>query len=727
MKPDRIGQFEIVAEIAAWEGGAVYKATDAKAKTVLLRTVRMDALGAAERVMHISVAAKSAHGLSSPNIAGVLGGGRAGDVFLVAWEFVEGVKLSTNLEKGQPLSPSECTDLSRQICFGLDHAHSKGVVHPELKPGNIILEWDGTAKMLDFGMPRKLLGVELSEFLHYASPEDIQGKQPGPRANLFSWGAILYQMATGQRPFRGETAEALKRQIVELMPPPPHEVKKDLHPGLSQIIMKALAKHPGERYNSGADLVRDLETYKQPPPAKPPEPAPMPVTAQMPAAAKPPVPPPASPTPPAPAVVKPPPPPPPAPTVVKPPAPPPAAISPPAATTPAAPAAAPAEPAAPSSPPAVQEAGLPAAPATPAAAVPRAKPAPAAAAKPAAVAPKAVPPKLVYAMGGVIVLLLLILIGAVLWRSDSGKEDAAATTTTTAPAAPATPAPDSTETTPATSPPAATPGTATPAVGTPPVSSPPSSSATPAGKAKAAPEPPKPAPVITGEVAIDSTPPGAEIQIDGRHEAAWITPYTAALPVGRHTVTLSMPGRMSATRTVEVAAGKKVVVAAGLAERAATIAVSSDPAGAAILLDGQNTGKVTPADLIVAKGSHTILVRKQNYLDATSTMSLEPGQSAQFAPTLKLSGSTSDIKTVGGIGGLFGGGTKDQARITVRTNPKGAQVLVNGQPVKKNTPVEFFLNPGSYEITLMHPAHKVFKKVITVEKGGKLTLDETLP
>ncbi len=716
MKPDRIGQFEIVAEIAAWEGGAVYKATDSKGKTVLLRTLRMDAPGAAERVMHISVAAKSAHGLSSPNIAGVLGGGKAGDVFLVAWEFVEGVKLSTTLEKGQPLAPSEFTDLSRQICFGLEHAHSKGVVHPELKPGNIILEWDGTAKMLDFGMPRKLLGVELSEFLHYTSPEDVQGKQPGPRANLFSWGAILYQMVTGQRPFRGETAEALKRQIVEHTPPAPHEVKKDVHPGLSQIIMKALAKHPGERYNSGADLVRDLENYKQIQPAKPPEPTPKPVTAQTPAVAKPPPPPAVSPS---------------VPAVVKPLAPlAPAAISPEVTCVTAPPASTPVaaipEQAAASPPASVQEAGLPAEPATPAVATPVAKPAVAAAvAKPAAAAPKAVPPKLVYALGGVIVLLLVILIGAVLWRGDSGKEDGTATTTTTT--APATPAPVPTESTPAPPPPAGTPGSAKSAVGTSPTFSQPSGSAARAAKPAPVAAPPTPAPVITGEVAIDSTPPGAEIQIDGRHEAAWITPYTAALPVGRHAVTLTMPGRMSVTRTVEVAAGKKVVVAAGLAERAATIAVSSDPPGATILLDGQNTGKVTPADLILAKGSHTILVRKQNYLDASSTLNLAPGQSERFAPTLKLSGSTSDIKTAGGIGGLLGGGSKDQGRVTVRTNPKGAQVLVNGQPVKKNTPVEFFLNPGSYEITLMHPAHKVVKKIITVEKGGKLTLDETLP
>lgn len=714
MKPDRIGQFEIVAEIAAWEGGAVYKATDAKGKTLLLRTLRMDAPGAAERVMSISVAAKSAHGLSSPNIAGVLGGGKAGDVFLVAWEFVEGVKLSTTLEKGQPLSPSEFTDLTRQICFGLDHAHSKGVVHPELKPGNIILEWDGTAKLLDFGMPRKALGVELSEFLHYTSPEDVQGKQPGPRANIFSWGAILYQMVTGQRPFRGETAEALKRQIVEHMPPAPHEVKKDVHPGLSLIIMKALAKVPADRYASGAELVRDLENYKQVQPAKPPEPAPKPVKAPPPAAARV-----APPTSSAPAPL-----PPPAVKAAAPPAP--APVSPPAASVSAtpvsAPAAAPSDTAVPTPPPSVQVTDGPATPVAPAVAISKPTPTAAAVTNAAPAAPKAVPPKLIYAMGGVIVLLLVVLIAAVFWRGDSGNEGSAASTTTTAPG---TPPPVSSEATPATPSPAGTPGAATPAVGT--TSSQPTSSAARTAKPTPVVAPPTPAPVITGEVAIDSTPPGAEIQIDGRHETAWITPYTAALPPGRHAVSMTMPGRMSVTRTVDVAAGKKVVVAAALAERAATVAIGSDPAGATILLDGQNTGKVTPADIIVAKGSHTILVRKQNYLDASSTMDLAPGQSAQFAPALKLSGSTSDIKTAGGIGGLFGGGSKDQGRITVRTNPKGAQVLVNGQPVKKNTPVDFFLNPGSYEITLMHSAHKVVKKTITVEKGGKLTLDETLP
>ncbi|MGH9649445.1 MAG: serine/threonine-protein kinase, partial [Terriglobales bacterium] len=202
MKRDRIGQFEILAELAPWaEGGSVYRAKDAKQRVVLLRALRLDAPGAAQKLMQISLEAKAASVLASPNIAGVLGGGKAGDIYVVGWEFVEGVKLSATLAKSELLSPSEVTDLCRQICSGLDHAHSKNVVHPELKPGNILVEWDGTAKMLDFGVPRRFSGSQLTEALHYISPEEARGSNLSPRSNLFSLGVILYQMVTAKRPF----------------------------------------------------------------------------------------------------------------------------------------------------------------------------------------------------------------------------------------------------------------------------------------------------------------------------------------------------------------------------------------------------------------------------------------------------------------------------------------------------------------------------------------------
>ncbi|HEV2021747.1 MAG TPA: PEGA domain-containing protein, partial [Terriglobales bacterium] len=256
---------------------------------------------------------------------------------------------------------------------------------------------------------------------------------------------------------------------------------------------------------------------------------------------------------------------------------------------------------------------------------------------------------------------------------------------------------------------------------------------TPAGPAKAKAKPvraaaaPVEAPAATGGLSLDSSPQGAEVQIDGRHEPGWVTPFTVTgLAVGGHTVSFSKPGHTGVSRTAQVAAGQNAILAVPMAELAATISVNSTPAGANVILDGRDTGKVTPAQIVVAKGSHTVAVRKPGYLDASGTLETVPGQAAQFSPTLKLTGSTENIKTVGKFGSIFGGAQENSGRVAVRTNPKGAQVLVNGQPVKKTTPVEFFLSPGSYEISLTLEGYKPVKKVVDVEKGGKLTVDVTL-
>jgi hypothetical protein len=198
------------------------------------------------------------------------------------------------------------------------------------------------------------------------------------------------------------------------------------------------------------------------------------------------------------------------------------------------------------------------------------------------------------------------------------------------------------------------------------------------------------------------------------------------LAVGSHTVSFSLPGHTSTSRPAQVAAGQNAVLSVQLAELAATLSLNSDPAGADITLDGKGTGKVTPAQIIVGKGSHTVSLQKPGYLEASGTVQAAPGQTAQFSPTLKQTGSTENIKTVGKLGGLFGGAQANQGRVSVRTNPKGAQVRVNGQPVKKTTPVDFYLEPGSYELSLTLEGYKPVKKVVDVVKGGKLTVDETL-
>jgi hypothetical protein len=121
-----------------------------------------------------------------------------------------------------------------------------------------------------------------------------------------------------------------------------------------------------------------------------------------------------------------------------------------------------------------------------------------------------------------------------------------------------------------------------------------------------------------------------------------------------------------------------------------------------------------------------VAVHKQGYLDASSKLETSPGQTAQFSPTLKLTGSTENIRTVSKFGGIFGGAQENSGRVSVRTNPKGAQVLVNGQPLKKTTPVDFYLDPGSYELSLTLEGYTPVKKIVDVEKGGKLTVDVTL-
>ena len=685
MAPQQIGQFAILVELAPCEGGVVYKATDPKGRTVALRTLRLDAPGAAEIVPVFRAAAKAASGLSSPNVAGIFGGGEAGGLFFVAVEFVEGVKLSTTLAKGEPVPMSEALDLSRQVCSGLDHAHAKGIVHPELKPSNIIVEWDGTAKIMDFGVPRKHPPGELSEASYYLSPEEVRGDALTPRSNLFSWAAMLYHMVSGRKPFDAPDAETLWQKIAEEMPPPPHETNPGLPPRVSEILLKALAKAPEARYGSGAELLNDLENYKrvEAAPLKPAAAAPR-SPARPPAAARPALAPASSLSPVAPARPAPPPPPPP---VIAAPPPKPRPV-------PAPPKPAPAEtPAAAPHPPA------------PVAAAKAASPEPAAAKVAAPALPKNL---LLYGMGGAIVLLI-VAVGALWMRQTpaqptSAPPPAAGAATGSAPAAgdAATPAPE-------------------------PVSGPPSGAVRTAKTKQPVVAAPVETPVATGGLSLDSSPQGAEVQIDGRHEPGWVTPFTVTgLTVGGHTVSFSKAGHTGVSRTAQVAAGQNAVLAVQMAELAATISVSSEPAGASVLLDGKDTGKVTPAQIVVAKGSHKVVVRKQGYLEASGTLETVPGQPAQFSPTLKLTGSTENIKTVGKFGGIFGGAQENSGRVAVRSNPKGAQVTVNGQPVKKTTPVEFFLNPGSYEITLSLTGYKPVKKVVDVEKGGKLTLDETL-
>jgi hypothetical protein len=249
-------------------------------------------------------------------------------------------------------------------------------------------------------------------------------------------------------------------------------------------------------------------------------------------------------------------------------------------------------------------------------------------------------------------------------------------------------------------------------------------------KSRRAPAPPPVPVVIPGEVLIDSSPQGAQFQIDGKSDPSWVTPFTVVgMSPGKHVVSASKSGYSSDIRSVDVAAGSKSSLTLRLSPMNALVVVNSTPPGADVIVDGKPTARVTPAQFAVEKGSHTILLRKQGYLDETITADLGPAQNFQFSPALRALGNTEDIRTVGKFNKLFGRGgdsTAGMGSISIHTQPKGAQIAINQRLLDKASPVDIMLGPGNYIVDVTLTGFKPVHKVVSVDKGGKAAIDEIL-
>jgi hypothetical protein len=188
-------------------------------------------------------------------------------------------------------------------------------------------------------------------------------------------------------------------------------------------------------------------------------------------------------------------------------------------------------------------------------------------------------------------------------------------------------------------------------------------------------------------------------------------------------VAFSKSGYITQTQTVEVTAGQALTIHAQLPMSVSTLAVSSDPAGGSILVDGKETGKLTPAQLAVEKGEHKIVVRKQGFADANVTTNVAEGETFTFAPKLQPGSSEGAI---GKLKSFFGGIPAGKGQVDVRTDPKGAEILVNGRPFEKKAPTKLILDPGSYSIAFKLDGYKPAQKTVIVEEGKKVPLEQTL-
>jgi predicted Ser/Thr protein kinase len=269
MIPQTVGRYEITGELGRGAMGVVYKATDPTiGRTVALKTMRLDVHGleSGEIVRRFKNEARAAGLLNHPNIVTIYDAGEHEGIFYIAMEFMQGTTLQAVLDEKRILDTNEAIQFSREICEGLDYAHAHGIVHRDVKPANIMITARGGVKIMDFGIAKaggsmtstgQVLGTP-----NYMSPEQVKGRSLDGRSDLFSFAVILYEMLTGEKPFVGQNVTTIIYKIVNESPIPPRDLDASIHPGLNAIVVKALAKVPDERYQSGAELVRDLENYK---------------------------------------------------------------------------------------------------------------------------------------------------------------------------------------------------------------------------------------------------------------------------------------------------------------------------------------------------------------------------------------------------------------------------------------------------------------------------------
>ncbi|HEY1800726.1 MAG TPA: PEGA domain-containing protein [Terriglobales bacterium] len=807
---NKIGRFEIISEISRSEAIAVYKATDSEsAQTVALKVLKLESFGDQAKTLVESIVkeVESNKALQSPNIALLNSAEEVDGSFCASMEYIQGNSVATTLSRKEGFSIWDLLDIARQTRQGLDHAWSHKVAHHSLEPAKIMVTWDGTVKLLGFGISQMSAFAAQAKgqapaILHYMSPEQLRGDPIDARSNLFSLGAIFYEMMTECKAFQGEDADQVRQQVLESTPVPPHQINKKINPALSEVILKSLAKDPEQRYQTGQELVEELEKCKNSPaktigPTVAPGVVKAAVSAPQARAAEPKIAEKKASTP-APAAVK---------TEVQtaqPEAEPrkaaaaagwgPAASSSgtTASSTPklnqsdqfftatakasvdamikeklAKLSASPAEVEAPklavdplmseskvteassrpsfsdvSELPPLKEVYVAPAP-TPAASAPEVIEQPEIILKsrevekprvqPREVAKKAVteikktPPKLFgYSIAGAVAIILLVIAG-IAWHIHSENSwDESTPAQTAAPVV--TPKPQ-----PAASVPPAPQPSVQPAV---------TAATSPETDADTAPDSVTVEPryknrvsnrkrsrsatpvILPGQLTVNSTPVGAEVTVDGQSDPSWVTPLSlTGVTPGRHTINVSKAGYTSEARTIDVGQGSKAVMALQLGQLSAGISVTSTPTGAEIYLDGRDTGRQTPAQISVDKqGNHNLVVRKQGYLEETTLTSLQYGQTFRFAPTLRLLGVTDDIK----YKKLFGGKNNGMASVNIKTTPKGAQIAVNRRILDKNSPVEFYLNPGMYVIDITASGYKTTHKIIEVSRDGKVNLDENM-
>jgi len=260
------GRYRIIEELGRGGMGVVYKAEDTKLKrTVALKFLPPELTHIPEVKTRFMREAQAAAALDHPNICTVHEFDEVEEKPFISMAYIEGQSLKDKLESG-PLDLEEALRIAEQVAGGLQEAHKKDIVHRDIKSGNIMVTDNGQAKIMDFGLARTadrtLLTKEGSTMgtVAYMSPEQTQGEQVDQRTDIWSFGVVLYEMLTGELPFKGEHEQAVIHSILKEKPKSITDQKAEMPPSIEQVVFRALEKDPDKRYQQAEELLDDLKS-----------------------------------------------------------------------------------------------------------------------------------------------------------------------------------------------------------------------------------------------------------------------------------------------------------------------------------------------------------------------------------------------------------------------------------------------------------------------------------
>jgi len=265
----RVGDYEILSLLGAGGMGRVYRVRNIISDRIeAMKVLLPDYASEPDLAARFMAEIRTLAGLEHPNIAQLRTAFQFENQIVMVMEFVEGATLE-NLGRQGPVAPDQLLEYASQILGALSYAHSRGVTHRDIKPANIMITAHGLAKLMDFGIAKSTTDLQLTRpgttmgSVYYMSPEQVRGGTVDARSDIYSFGITLYEMLAGRKPFQADTAYSVLNAHLNEAPVPPQQINPQLPAGLNEIVMRAIAKAPADRFQSADDFRKAIRGVQQ--------------------------------------------------------------------------------------------------------------------------------------------------------------------------------------------------------------------------------------------------------------------------------------------------------------------------------------------------------------------------------------------------------------------------------------------------------------------------------